>query len=85
MAKELLTLENGIKLGGLIIAFILQYAAIKSDIRDLNTEKKYQIEHLQYQVTELKDCCNGRKRDNQIVFNDRAAILPNGIEIETER
>ena len=85
MAKELLTLENGIKLGGLIIAFVLQYAAIKSDIRDMNTEKKYQIDHLQYQITELKDCCNGRKRDNQIVFNDRAAILPNGIEIETER
>ena len=85
MAKEILTLENGIKLGGLIIALVLQYAAIKSDIRDMKTEKRYEIEHLQYQVTELKDCCNGRKRDNQIVFNDRVAIVPNGIEIETER
>jgi len=85
MAKEILTLENGIKLGGLIIAFVLQYAAIKSDIRDLNTQKHYEVEHLQYQVTELKDCCNGRKRDNQIVFNDRAAILPHGIEIENEK
>lgn len=85
MAKELLTLENGIKLGGLIIAFVLQYAAVKSDIRDMKTEKRYEIEHLQYQVTELKDCCNGRKRENRIVFNDRAAILPNGIEIETEK
>ena len=85
MPKELLTLENGIKLSGLIIAFVLQYAAIKSDIRDLNTEKKFEIEHLQYQVTELKDCCNGRKRENRIVFNDHVAIVPNGIEIETER
>jgi len=85
MAKEILTLENGIKLGGLIIAFVLQYAAIKSDIRDMKTEKRFEIEHLQYQVTELKDCCNDRKKENRIVFNDRAAILPNGIEIETER
>jgi len=85
MAKELLTLENGIKLCGLIIAFILQYAAIKSDIRDLNTQKHYEVEHLQYQITELNYCCNGRKRDNQIVFNDHVAIVPNGIEIETER
>lgn len=85
MAKEILTLENGIKLGGLIIAFVLQYAAIKSDIRDMKTEKRFEIKHLQYQITELKDCCNDRKRDNQIVFNDRVAIVPNGIEIETER
>ena len=85
MAKEILTLENGIKLGGLIIAFVLQYAAIKSDIRDLNTEKKYQIEHLQYQVTELKDCCNNKRSERRIVFNDHVAIVPNGIEIETER
>lgn len=85
MAKEILTIENGIKLGGLIIAFVLQYAAIKSDIRDLNTEKKYQIEHLQYQVTELKDCCNNKRSERRIVFNDRAAILPHGIEIENER
>ena len=85
MAKELLTLENSIKLGGLVIAFVLQYAAIKSDIRDMKTEKRYEIEHLQYQVTELKDCCNDSKRENRIVLNDHVAIVPNGIEIETER
>ena len=85
MAKELLTLENGIKLSGLIIAFILQYAAIKSDIRDLNTQKHYEVEHLQYQITELKDCCNGHRNEKRIVFNDHVAIVPNGIEIETER
>jgi hypothetical protein len=85
MAKEILTIENGIKLGGLIIAFILQYAAIKSDIRDMKTEKHFEIEHLQYQISELKDCCNNKRSERRIVFNDRAAILPNGIEIETER
>jgi len=84
MAKETLTLENGIKLGTLIIAFVLQYAAIKSDIRDMKTEKHFEIEHLQYQLTELKDCCNDKH--NKIVMNvKREAILPNGIEIETER
>ena len=60
-------------------------AAIKSDIRDMKTEKHFEIEHLQYQVTELKDCCNNKRSERRIVFNDRAAILPNGIEIETER
>jgi len=85
MAKEILTIENGIKLGGLIIAFVLQYAAIKSDIRELNTEKKYEIEHLQYQITELKDCCNDKHNERRIVFNDHAAILPHGVEIENER
>lgn len=85
MAKEILTLENGIKLGGLIIAFVLQYAAIKSDIRDMKTEKHFEIEHLQYQITELKDCCNDKHNERRIVFNDHVAIVPNGIEIETER
>jgi len=84
MTKELLSIENGIKLGGLVIAFLLQYAAIKSDIRDLNTEKKYQIEHIQYQLTELKECCNNRRNAPKLVFNDHKAILPNGIEIENE-
>ena len=84
MSKELLTIENGVKLGGLVIAFVLQYAAIKSDIRDVKTEKRFEIEHLQYQLTELKDCCNDRKRENWIVFIEHKAILPNGIEIESE-
>lgn len=85
MKINLATLENGIKLGGLIIAFVLQYAAIKSDLRDLNTQKHYEIEHLQYQLTELKDCCNGKNKENMIVLNDHVAIVPNGIEIENER
>ena len=83
--KELASLENKVKFVTLIGGFMSLYFAIKSDIRDMKTEKRFEIEHLQYQVTELKDCCNGRKRDNQIVFNDHVAIVPNGIEIETER
>ena len=83
--KELASLENKVKFVTLIGGFMSLYFAIKSDIRELYTEKHYEVEHLQYQVTELKDCCNGRKRDNQIVFNDHVAIVPNGIEIETER
>lgn len=83
--KELASLENKIKLVTFAVGLLSTYFAIKSDIRELYTEKRYEVEHLQYQVTELKDCCNGRKRDNQIVFNDHVAIVPNGIEIETER
>jgi len=84
MKKEILSIENGIKLGSLIIAFLLQYAAIKSDIRDLNTEKKYQIEHIQYQLTELKECCNNKKNAPKFTYKEHRAILPNGIEIENE-
>lgn len=87
MAKEILTIENGIKLCGLLIAITIQYAAIKSDIRDLNTEKKFQIEHLQYQLTELKDCCNGKENgtESRLSYNDRSAIIPNSIELQDEK
>lgn len=84
MAKEILTVENGIKYAMLLFTLAGFYYKQSSDIRELGTEKKYEIEHLQYQLTELKDCCNGRSNERRIVFNDQKAILPNGIELETE-
>lgn len=85
MAKEILTVENGIKYAMLLFTLAGFYYKQSSDIRDLTTQKHYEIEHLQYQLTELKDCCNSRGNEKQIVLSDHKAILPNGIEIETER
>ena len=82
--KPLLNLENVVKLGTLIVVVLTNYFATKSDIRDLTTEKKFQIEHLQYQITQLNDCCNN-KQNKQIVFNQSQAILPNGINLENEQ
>ena len=82
------TLENIVKLSVLSVFFvgIITYLTdIKQDIALIKQASVYEVKDLQYQITELKDCCNGRKRENRIVFNDRAAILPHGIEIETER
>lgn len=84
MAKEILTIENAIKYAVLLCTLTGFYYKQASDIRDLTTEKKFQIEHLQYQLTELKDCCNGRNNKQSIVYNERRAIMPNNIEIQEE-
>jgi hypothetical protein len=64
MAKEVLTFENLIKYAVLLCTLTGFYYKQSSDIRDLGTEKKFQIEYLQYQITELKNCCgkNGTER-----------------------
>lgn len=86
MTKEVLTFENLIKYAVLLCTLTGFYYKQASDIRDLNTEKKFQIEHLQYQLTELKKCCdrNGQGRGSQISYNNRIAIIPNSIEIQDE-
>lgn len=85
MAKEILTIENGIKYAMLLFTMAGFYYKQTSDIRDLTTQKHYEIEHVQYQLNELKDCCNGHRNEKRIVLNERMAILPNGIEIENEK
>ena len=64
--KPLLNLENVVKLGTLVVVVLANYYATKSDIRDLTTEKRFEITHIQYQLDELKDCCND-KQNKQIV------------------
>lgn len=85
MAKEILTIENGIKYAMLLFTMAGFYYKQVSDIRDITTQKHYEIEHLQYQVTELKECCNGKRSERRILLNDRVAIVPNVVEIETEK
>jgi hypothetical protein len=79
--KSLLNFENIVKLSTLIVVVLTNYYATKSDIRNLNTEKRFEITHIQYQLDELKDCCND-KQPKQIVMNRNEAILPNGLNFE---
>jgi hypothetical protein len=55
--KELSTLENKVKLLTFTAGLMANYFLIKSDIRELYTEKRYEVEHLQYQIEELKSDC----------------------------
>ena len=82
--KELSTLENKIKLLTFAAGLMSMYFAIKSDIRELYTEKRYEVEHLQYQVDEIKaDCCDEKSKEkSKIVYKEHAAVLPNETKIE---
>lgn len=42
--KELASLENKIKLVTFVVGLLSTYFAIKSDIRELYTEKRYEVE-----------------------------------------
>ena len=82
--KELGTLENKIKLITFAAGLMSMYFAIKSDIRELYTEKRYEVEHLQYQIEEIKqDCCDEKSKEkSKIVYKEQAAVLPNETKIE---
>ena len=84
--KELGTLENKIKLITFATGLMSMYFAIKSDIRELYTEKRYEVEHLQYQIEEIKsDCCDEKSKEkNKIVYKEQAAVLPNETKIESK-
>ena len=84
--KELGTLENKIKLLTFAGGLMSMYFAIKSDIRELYTEKRYEVEHLQYQIEEIKsDCCDEKSKEkNKIVYKEQAAVLPNETKIESK-
>ena len=84
--KELSTLENKIKLITFAAGLMSMYFAIKSDIRELYTEKRYEVEHLQYQIEEIKqDCCDEkRKEKTKIVYKEQAAVMPNETKIESK-
>jgi hypothetical protein len=59
----MLNTENAIKLVTFVAGLSSMYYAIKSDIREINTEKHYEIEHLQYQINEIKtNCCDDTRR-----------------------
>ena len=80
--KELASLENKIKLVTFAAGLMSMYFAIKSDIRELYTEKRYEVEHLQYQIEEIKqDCCDEKSKENNFVYEPKQAILPNETKI----
>jgi hypothetical protein len=83
--KELSTLENKVKLLTFTAGLMANYFLIKSDIRELYTEKRFEVEHLQYQIEEIKsDCCGEKSKDNKIVYLEKSAILPNETKTENE-
>ena len=79
----MLNTENAIKLVTFVAGLSSMYYAIKSDIRELNTEKHYEIEHLQYQINEIKEnCCDDTRRKSfAIDIKQPEAIKPKN-EIE---
>lgn len=83
---QLATLENGVKFGTLMVAVLSLYFAIKSDIRELYTEKHYEVEHLQYQINEIKaDCCGEKSKEkSNIVYKQKDAVLPSETKIESK-
>jgi len=83
-SKSILTFDNAVKAGFLLGSLCGFYFKIVSDIRDMSTEKRFQVEHLQYQITELKDCCNGQRGGKRLVFNQQPAVAPNEVEFKTE-
>ena len=79
----MLNTENAIKLITFVAGLSSMYYAIKSDIREINTEKHYEIEHLQYQINEIKqNCCDDTRRKSfAIDIKQPEAIKPkNDIE-----
>lgn len=79
----MLNTENAIKLTTFVAGLSSMYYAIKSDIREINTEKHYEIEHLQYQINEIKEnCCDDTRRKSfAIDIKQPEAIKPKN-EIE---
>jgi hypothetical protein len=83
--KELASLENKIKLMTFAAGLMSMYFAIKSDIRELYTEKRYEVEHLQYQVDEIKaDCCDEKSKEKKVVYKQQMAVMPNETKIESK-
>ena len=81
--KELASLENKIKFATFIGGLMSMYFAIKSDIRELYTEKHYEVEHLQYQINEIKDdCCNQKSKQTTINRTNYEAVLPTETKLE---
>ena len=74
----MLNTENAIKLVTFVAGLSSMYYAIKSDIREINTEKHYEIEHLQYQINEIKEnCCDDTRRKSfAIDIKQPEAIKP---------
>jgi len=82
-----ITLENTVKLvvlSSFFVAIINFLMEIKQDIALIKQGNKYEIKDLQYQITELKDCCNGHRNERRIVFNHSPATVPNEVEFKTE-
>jgi hypothetical protein len=76
--KIVFSTQNVIWICSLAISNVITIQTLRSDIRDINTSKKFEIEKLQYQIDELKKCAK------YIAYSEKFAILPKEIEIEKQ-
>ena len=77
----MLNTENVIKLVTFVAGLSSMYYAIKSDIREINTEKHFEIEHLQYQINEIKqNCCDDTRRKSFDIKQPEAVKPKNDID-----
>jgi hypothetical protein len=78
--KIVFTPQTLVLIVSLAVNNVIIIQTLKSDIRNILTEKKYEIELLQYQIDELKN----KGETKRIALNERHAILPNKTEIKDD-
>jgi hypothetical protein len=76
--KIVFSAQNVVWICSLAISNIVTIQTLRSDIRDLSTEKRLELTHIQYQIDELKKCAT------KIAYSERFAILPKQIELTDE-
>jgi len=84
MAKELFTIENGVKLSILSLfcwGIISGINDVKTEIALIKQAKQFEVSDLQRQVNDLKYCCNNRREERRVNYIDRSAIVPNSVEL----
>jgi len=78
--KIVFTPQTLVLIVSLAVNNVVIIQTLKSDIRNILTEKKYEIELLQYQIDELKN----KGETKRISLNERHAILPSKTEIKDD-
>lgn len=76
--KIVFSIQNVVWICSLAISNVVTIQTLRSDIRDINTSKRFEIEKLQYQIDELKKCAS------RIAYAEKFAILPKEITIKDD-
>lgn len=76
--KIVFSVQNLVWICGLAISNVITIQTLRSDIRDIATEKRLELTHIQYQIDELKKCAS------KIAYAERFAILPSKVELKED-
>lgn len=82
-SKNILSLENVIKLTTLVLAGSGLYFKLTSDVRDIITSQGKDKEFMEYRISKLEDCCNGED-GKRVTFNQTQAIMPHETKFESD-